>query len=300
MQKQLVRRDFLKVSGIGLAGIAGASLVAGCAPQQSKSEDASTVQADVKDAVKVKVAFFSPTNGTRNAVGALAESISAKPDYYDLTPKANRQKDIEFANDELAIVAAPSMGGRLASVQGLLTNLKGNDTPAVVLAAFGNRNYDDLLAQMKGILGGQGFKVIGAIAIVTPHVFSEKAGHNRPNAEDRDTITAFAKEVVARFKESPSTEAVLPGNPTPEIKPLKVAEKIYDAEKCTKCGRCAENYPVEAIDPKDVSQVNSDLCINCQRCTYSCNYYGRSYDPSPVRAFIESNCLAKKEIETFI
>ena len=297
---QLERRDFLKASGVSIVGTAGATFLVGCAPSGGKQADAKDGEAGAEGDIKVKVAFFSPTGGTRNAAGALAESIAAKPDYYDLTVPSGRQKDIEFANDELAIVAAPSMGGRLAAVDGMLSSLKGNDTPAVVMASFGNRNFDDLLAQMKGILNAQGFKVIGGIAVVTPHVFSEKAGRNRPNAEDRDVIAEFAEKVAAKFKAGTLEEAEIPGSPQPEVKPLTVAVKSYNAENCTKCGQCASNCPVGAIDAADVSKTNEDACISCQRCTYACNFYGRNYDTSPVRGFIETKCLEKKQISTFV
>ena len=38
-------------------------------------------------------------------------------------------------------------------------NLKGDYTPAVIAAVYGNRHYDDALLQMKDILTEQGFVV---------------------------------------------------------------------------------------------------------------------------------------------
>lgn len=192
------------------------------------------------------------------------------------------------------------MGGQLPLVDGLLTNLKGDNTPAVVVAAYGNRNYDDLLAQMKGILTEQGFVVIGGIALVTPHVFSEKAGRNRPDGDDHELIKQFGADVAEKVRSGELQEAEIPGNPQPEPKELTVAVKSYNADNCVQCLTCVANCPVGAINPEDVSQIDEDICISCQRCFYSCNYYARNYDTSPVREFIESKCLEWRPAESFL
>lgn len=293
MGDKLMRRDFIKMAGIGAAGATVAAGMAASGTQVASAEES-------EDALKVKVAFFSPTGGTRNSAIALAESITDEPEYVDLTSRDVRAEQVDFASDELAIVAAPSMGGQLPLVDGLLTNLKGDNTPAVVLAAYGNRNYDDLLAQMKGILSEQGFVVIAGIALVTPHVFSDKAGRSRPNGDDREVIKQFAADVVAKVRAGDPQEVELPGNPKPEPKELSVAIKMYNPDNCVHCLMCATNCPVGAINPDDVSQIDEDLCISCQRCLYSCNYYARNYDVSPVREFIETHCLEYRPVESFI
>ena len=145
----------------------------------------------------------------------------------DLTALSDREGMVEFAKDDLAVVAAPSMGGRLPDIDDLLGNLKGDGTPAVVLASFGSRNYDDLLAQMKGILSAQGFEVIGGIAVVTSHVFSAKVGRNRPDAADREIIAKFGQEVSAKVASGKLEVVEISGEPEPEIKPLKVAVSTH-------------------------------------------------------------------------
>lgn len=44
--------------------------------------------------------------------------------------------------------------------------MKGNNTPAIIAAVYGNRHYDDALLQMKDILTEQGFYVIAAGAFI--------------------------------------------------------------------------------------------------------------------------------------
>ena len=48
-----------------------------------------------------------------------------------------------------------------------------------------------------------------------------------------------------------------------------MAYKISDM--CIECGTCAENYPVNAIEPGDGKYViNPAKCIDCGTCSYSC------------------------------
>ena len=48
-----------------------------------------------------------------------------------------------------------------------------------------------------------------------------------------------------------------------------MAYKISDM--CIECGTCAENCPVNAIEPGDGKYViNPAKCIDCGTCSYSC------------------------------
>lgn len=101
----------------------------------------------------VTVAYFSPTEGTRKAAELLAMGLTQNPRYLDLTRRKFRKQIRRFQEQELLVAAAPVYGGQLPRLEeGLFTNLRGNHTPCVLMAAYGNRHYDDTLAQMKEIL----------------------------------------------------------------------------------------------------------------------------------------------------
>lgn len=285
------RRKFLQVSGAGLAGLAGVTVLppSGNAATDTKSS-----------AIKVRAAYFSPTEGTRNVIAFISNSITPHPEYIDLTLFQNRQKKINFSRNELAIVAAPAYAGQIPLVEGLFTNLAGDQTPSVVVCAFGNRHFDDVLSQLKAIMTKQGFVVIAAIGCITPHVFSEKLGHNRPNVDDRIVIDQFASKVAKKFMAGDFSVPTIPGQENPAPKVIKAATKIYTKGNCTNCGQCAEKCPVQAINPKNIADLDEKKCIHCQRCTFVCNYNARSYDPSGVKGYLESHYFARKEIQYFI
>jgi NADH-quinone oxidoreductase subunit F/NAD(P)H dehydrogenase (quinone)/NADP-reducing hydrogenase subunit HndC len=47
-----------------------------------------------------------------------------------------------------------------------------------------------------------------------------------------------------------------------------------DSEKCTMCGVCARNCPVEAIawQKKEVARIDRDKCIKCMTCIDKCKF----------------------------
>ena len=185
--KTMNRRDFLKSTAVLTAATA-------LMPMSGLAEGE-------KKPLHVKAAFFSPTEGTKNAVAMLAAKFSKDIEYVDLTNFNSRGEEVVFAADDLAIVGAPSYGGQIPMIEGLFTNLKGNDTPCVVVCAFGNRAVENVYANLAHIVSARGFKVIGAIGLVTPHVFSSnaKAGHSRPNVEDNQIMAEFAEKIMEKL-----------------------------------------------------------------------------------------------------
>lgn len=286
MEARISRSQFLAASGIGLA----AAGLSGLAARSARADEASEAP------VKVKAAFFSPTEGTKNAALTVASYISDDITPVDITTADARTTDVEFASDELAIVATPSYGGQIAKIEGLYTNLKGDNTPCVLVCAFGNRAVENCFANLQSILSQQGFVVIGAIGVVTPHVFSAYVGRSRPDADDRAVIAEFAGVIKDKLANGDLAEIAVEGTPEVDFeKALSGPEKIYNADLCTACGECAPNCPVGAIDPETL-EVDDTVCISCQRCTHVCQFGGRSYDVSPMMEFMNSGLRTKQPV----
>ena len=75
----------------------------------------------------------------------------ATVEHVDLTPPGTQTLKLTEMHDELAIIGSPVYGGRLPNAAvSRLKRLKGNDTPAVIVVAYGNRAYEDALLGIKG------------------------------------------------------------------------------------------------------------------------------------------------------
>ena len=247
----------------------------------------------------VTAVYFSPTEGTERTVKMLAGMLSQNPQYLDLTRRKFRKTTQKFTSRDLVLVAAPVYGGQLPQLKpGLFTNLRGNNTPCIVLAAYGNRHYDHTLAQMRKILEDRGFYCIGAVAPIIPHIFSEKLGAGRPDAEDQAILKKFAVTIKQRLDAGFHEVLELPGEAEPAPRLLSPMAKFLDRELCDGCMKCVQKCPVAAID-KDTLEIDEELCINCMRCSLVCPQHARSFDCTQIRQKLETNCTVRRELEVF-
>ena len=87
--------------------------------------------------------FFSPTHTSAKIARAIGEGIGmGRRIETDLTLDES-DSPIEI-NDSLTVIAAPVYGGRVAPVAlQRIKRLKGNNSPAIVVVVYGNRDYED-------------------------------------------------------------------------------------------------------------------------------------------------------------
>lgn len=250
----------------------------------------------------VTTAFFSPTGGTRKAAEVFTGYLTQNPRYVDLTRRKLRKEKLRFSSRELLIAAAPVYGGQLpVTEESLFANLQGEGTPCVILAAYGNRHYDDTLAQMKERLECRGFICIGAAAPVIPHIYSPVLGKDRPDEEDRQVLRRFAVEIKKRLEKGESqgfSSARVPGNPFPDPKQMKAVGKTFDKDRCINCQACVQKCPVNAIS-QETLEIREDKCLNCMSCAKICKAGARGYDCAQVRQYLEANYSNPRKIEVF-
>lgn len=247
--------------------------------------------------MNVTIVYFSPTGNTKKSTEAMAKAISSIYNVIDLTDISNKEATHEFGPDELVIFGMPVYAGRIPMVAApRLEGLKGNGTPCILAATYGNRHYDDALAEMEDIAKANGFVVKGAAALIGRHTYGE-IQVNRPDADDLKACADFAKQVV----ENRVMSSAIPGNrpyrdgiPGGSFKPLT-------ADTCVGCGVCKEGCPVEAIG--DDFAVNPEICISCFRCIRNCPVGAKNMDTEAYNTFaagFTEKLSARRENEFFL
>ena len=136
--------------------------------------------------MKLYTVYFSPTGGTKKVLdelvkewlindGAPDESGKTSTELVeiDLSDRTRSGAFLSHATpgrEDFCIIAVPSFGGRVpAAALERLTQLKAGHTPAVLVAAYGNRACDDTLLELQEAAEHSGFCPVAAIAAVTEH-----------------------------------------------------------------------------------------------------------------------------------
>ena len=133
--------------------------------------------------MKLYEIVFSPTGGTQRAADMLAKGIGGDAQTIDLS-------DVNFGGtsltaDDAAVIAVPSFGGRVPAVAvERLGKIAGNGAKAVLLCVYGNRAYEDTLAELADAAKAAGFAVVAAVAAIAEHSIARQFAAGRPDADD--------------------------------------------------------------------------------------------------------------------
>lgn len=236
--------------------------------------------------MKVTTLYFSATYTTKRVVEAVAAGLSNEVVSYDITNDAATDAVI-IPREELLVVGVPVYAGRVpAMAVERLRRFKGDNTPAVVVAVYGNRHYDDAVLELHDMMTECGFRTVAAGAFIAQHSIFPKVGAARPDAVDLAEIKSFAEKSLAVL--AGDFGAInIPGN-----RPYKVPGGIpiwpTASRKCNGCGACAKLCPTGAIDPAAPKGVNKEKCIKCGRCIVVCptkarRFYGIKYSLAAAR-----------------
>lgn len=236
--------------------------------------------------MKVTTLYFSATYTTKRVVEAVAAGLSNEVVSYDITNDTATDAVI-IPREELLVVGVPVYAGRVpAMAVERLRRFKGDNTPAVVVAVYGNRHYDDAVLELHDIMTECGFRTVAAGAFIAQHSIFPKVGTARPDAVDLAEIKSFAEKSLAVL--AGDFGAInIPGN-----RPYKVPGGIpiwpTASRKCNGCGACAKLCPTGAIDPAAPKGVNREKCIKCGRCIVVCptkarRFYGIKYSLAAAR-----------------
>lgn len=253
--------------------------------------------------MKLYSIVFSPTGGTKKAAALLTGALDGEVISVDLTDSKQDFPAVPLTQEDMAVISVPSYGGRVPAVAvERLTKLNGQGARAVLVCVYGNRAYEDTLAELEDAAKQAGFRVIAAVAAVAEHSIARQFAAGRPDAQDAKQLSDFARQIQVKLSAGDLAEPAIPGN-RPYKKSGGVGMVPKATKECTQCGVCAAECPVQAIDRKNPKKVDEKACISCMRCISVCPHSARKVNPVMLSAaglMLKKVCSARKDCELFL
>ena len=260
--------------------------------------------------MKIYNTYFSATNTTRTIIKAITKVIGAETLNYNVTSK-KLEEEIRLSSDDVLLVGMPVYGGRIPTAAiNSLQQFKGTHSRAILVAVYGNREFDDVFVEMQDILEANGFYIIAAGAFIAQHSVFPHTAQGRPDILDLQKIAEFGtccKRLIQQGSMSEShntnegsntenqedTQDVkcaqnsrdekasyqsisLPGHRPYKI-PGNIPLKIIIDDTCTDCGTCVKTCPTSAISTDNPHITDYERCIHCGHCIYICHEHARHY-----------------------
>jgi ferredoxin len=260
-----------------------------------------------------KLIYFSPTQTTKKVLEAILQGTGiAKAVHMDLTPPGAASRKPAELEGELAIIGCPVYTGRVPlDMIARLRQIKGRNTPAVIVVVYGNRAYEDALRELRDVAVEAGFRPLAAAAFIGEHSFSSTVtpvAMGRPDPEDLRKASEFGRSAREKMKQFGSSTVIVPiqvpGNlPYKERGALANIAPMTDEALCTKCGKCASACPTAAIRIEQTVITDAGTCIRCCACVKICSDEARSMQDSRIREVAErlsKNCSDRKEPEIYL
>lgn len=246
--------------------------------------------------------IFSPTGGTQKVADLITGEWDPPVRKVDLSDAKADFSVVSLGEDDLALIAVPSFGGRVPAVAvQKLEQIRGNQARCVVVCVYGNRAYEDTLLELSDAAEKSGFRVIAGISAIAEHSIMHEYAAGRPDEQDKEELQGFAKKIMEKVQSTSDASPQIPGN-----RPYKKAGGgglVPKADrKCTACSLCAEQRPVQAIPKDNPKETDSKKCISCMRCVSICPQGARKVNGAMVAVAalaIKKACAEWKNCELF-
>lgn len=230
---------------------------------------------------KTIACYLSGTGTTKRYLEALASKLPGQVEVHALDARAELCADM--GPHELLVVAAPVYGGHIAPfVFKQLEKVTGSETPAIVIATYGARDYDNALLEMQSALEARGFYIVGAAALVARHSIVQTIASDRPDESDIAGVVSFARDLDERLA-SMNSSADAPHfafkGELGKVEPAGLVPQVTD--ECIECGLCARECPALAIPEDAPNTTDAAVCVSCLHCIEVCPVDARKI-PDPL------------------
>ncbi len=173
--------------------------------------------------------YYSPTGGTKKVMDILAKEWPFTEDL-DISSSDKDFSVCRFARGDLCLIGTASSGGRVPhqAVRNL-SGMKADHSPAVVVAVYGDRPYDDTLLELRKTAEDCGFSVIAALAIKAERSHDDADALIKPDEEDIEKIRGFVSQIKDKInKPSSWKDFYVPGRyPYRESAPVKSKTSLF-------------------------------------------------------------------------
>lgn len=246
--------------------------------------------------------IFSPTGGTMRAAKAITDPWETDVETIDLTDPNLEPR--MFRKEDLVLIAVPSYGGRVPELAAQrLAGMQGNGAHAILCCVYGNRAYEDTLAELQDLAEKQGFRVFAAVAAIAEHSILHQYAAGRPDGHDKETLGKFSRAIWEKFNGSQDgkTPAIPGSRPYKKSGGTGLVPKA--GKECVQCGLCAAQCPAQAISRETPQTTSSKKCISCMRCVVQCPHAARKVNGVMVSAAalaLKKACSVRKECELYI
>ena len=247
------------------------------------------------DIQRVCAIYFSPTGSTAKVADTIAAELAVRlsvpAEQQSFTRPRERENTYTFGERDLVVVVFPTYAGKLPNkiLPDLQKKIRGNGALAIPVVTFGNRNYDNSLAELCAVMEENGFHTVAAGAFVCRHAFTDELGYGRPGWSDQFEMKNFAGQVAQKVKgltriperiqvpgDADAPYYIPKGTDGEPAKFLKAKPQTH-LSRCNGCGACVRGCPMGAIDPKNPSNVPG-TCIKCQACVRKCTKRDKYFD----------------------